>query len=99
MLAAPGTAHNLTTTTTVASNTVLAHPPLRLVLLTLTACGLSGEIPQWLVELPYLTTVELSGNNFNGPIPLSRQTQLSSSSRLPTIASPDHWIHCAMHAI
>jgi len=47
----------------VASTTTLLR------LLTLTSCGLSGEIPQWLADMPNLTAVELSGNDLTGPIP------------------------------
>jgi Leucine-rich repeat (LRR) protein len=62
-----------TTVTTITATQQFRLPPPTgprpLRLLILTSCGLSGEIPQWLADMPNLTAVELSGNDLTGPIP------------------------------
>jgi Leucine-rich repeat (LRR) protein len=60
-----------TTTISVATTIITTRAPStsQLKLVTLTDCGLSGEIPRWLAELPSLVAVELSGNDLTGPIP------------------------------
>lgn len=38
-------------------------------LLGLVACGLDGQIPQWIGQLPKLEALAIGGNFFTGPLP------------------------------
>jgi hypothetical protein len=94
---APSTATAAVVTTT---NTTRAPSSSQLKLVTLTDCGLSGEIPQWVAaELPNLVAIELSGNDITGPIPTFSPSSPSSNFLPPTTACLEHSSRCATRVI